>query len=110
VLAIPPSSSPTESHRYNIERWPDLWVGKESVGRSWVSVRDLHAAGLSSIDRDSSSREVILHKHTPSLWHSYTAEVSAATDTWTVELAEGYPFGVRPATNYSGTFAFDLSI
>lgn len=78
-----------EDHFYS-RRWPDDWIGRMSKG-DWLARRDLHAAGLAS---------------------TVLIPISAATDsaarrrgsaTWTIELAVGYPYGVRKAASYSGT-------
>ena len=87
-----------------------MWVGKESGGRRWTALRDLHSSGLASRDLSDSLRRVA-HRHTPSRWETYSVSGNSTlgADTWTVELAVGNVFGPRPAVNFSGNLILSFT-
>lgn len=83
-------------------RWPDVWVGKDSGGRRWLAERDLHSSGLTSLVVGEGN-EIVAHKHSQHSWETVPLYATPKHLEWTVELALGYPFGMRPSTNYSGS-------
>lgn len=81
-------------------------MGKDSGGRRWLAERDLHSSGLTSL-LAGAGNEIVAHKHSQHTWETLPLYATPKPLEWTVELALGYPFGVRPSTNYSGT-AFSI--
>ncbi len=90
--------------------WPETWIGKESNGEQWVSIRDVWAARLCSypphtstatavavagIDLDSSDSKKSVQRNT------VLAETSSG-GVWTVDLAVGFTVMPRAAAEYSG--------
>lgn len=99
-LVLKSTASVTKYHVLSC-RWPDVWVGKDSGGRRWLAERDLHSSGLTSL-LVGERNEIVAHKHSQHSWETVPLYATPKPLEWTVELALGYPFGVRPSTNYSG--------